>query len=265
MGTHLAQAATDRQMLDDDGPDAPSRGPIEVISGVLKFPMAGRNRAMEQLGDRLDGSTADLMRRLIAAHGLVGESAKRIERELKDFHLRRGTALDERSGAVAGAVVSGALGGLAADVLAGGMTLGGGLIAGTILGALGGTALAKGYRLVGGGERPSVRWSAVFLDELFRQVVLNYLAVAHFGRGQGAFQDLERPDRWTQAVDAVISTHFATLHLLWKEAETTSSDDAAPLARKLAGIAESVADTVLSREYPVAAPSPGQIEPSRPE
>ena len=99
--------------------------------------------------------------------------------------------------------------------------------------------------------------AASFLDELFRQVVLNYLAVAHFGRGQGSFQDLEQPGHWAQAVDAAIIPHADALHRLWKTAETASSDLSEPLEGTLAGIVENVAWTVLSQEYPMAASATG--------
>ena len=67
------------------------------------------------------------------------------------------------------------------------------MIAGGILGALGGSALARGYRMVRGADVPSVSWSADFLDQLLRQAMLRYLSVAHFGRGRGRYRDLEQP------------------------------------------------------------------------
>jgi hypothetical protein len=246
MAVFLARAATDRQLLDEDDPDAPIRGPLELLSGMLKLPHSGRGRAMEQLGARLDRSTDELMAGLITDHGLVGESARHVERELHDIRVRGGVNLDERSGALAGAVVSGALGGLMADALSGGLTLGGGLIAGTILGALGGSALAKGFRLVGGTRRPSVRWSHDFLDELFRQVVLQYLAVAHFGRGQGQFKDLQQPAYWVTAVETATEPHAGTLQRVWEVAEREDADDDLAAGR-LERVVEEVASGVLRR------------------
>jgi hypothetical protein len=52
--------------------------------------------------------------------------------------------------AIVGGLVSGALAGLGADLASGGLTLGGGLIAGSVLGALGAAGLAHGLNLVRG-------------------------------------------------------------------------------------------------------------------
>jgi hypothetical protein len=167
------------------------------------------------------------MQSLITEHGLFGDSAVRIERRLQDFQVRGARVpLNEVSGAFAGAVLSGALGGLAADALSGGLTLGGGMIAGGILGALGGSALARGYRLVAGDRQPTVAWSPEFLDMLFRQAMLRYLAVAHFGRGRGGYADREQPAGWVAAVDAARNTRRDSLRSIWKKAE-----DGSPAAR----------------------------------
>ena len=77
------------------------------------------------------------------------------------------------------------------------------MIAGGILGALGGAALAHGYRMVGGREEPSVTWAPQFLDQLSRQVLLRYLAVAHFGRGRGPYRDLGLSETDIPAYQAV--------------------------------------------------------------
>jgi hypothetical protein len=163
-----------------------------------------RKQAMAELNERLDRRTSELMAHLIADHGLYGDSGQRIERQIQDVQVAGQKSFNEKTGALAGAVVSGALTGLAADLLVGGLSLGGGMIAGGILGALGGSALARGYRWVAGDEEPSVRWSAEFLDRLCHQVLLRYLAVAHFGRGRGAYRDLEQPSHWTQAVERAL-------------------------------------------------------------
>ena len=73
---------------------------------------------------------------------------------------------------------------MAADIAAGGLTFGGGMVAGGITGALGASGLAHGYNLIKG-KTPSIRWSAEFYEGLVRSALLRYLAVAHFGRGRG--------------------------------------------------------------------------------
>jgi len=213
---YLVAAAADRESPSERRGE---RGTLDSLKQSLKLSTVDRKRAMGALNERLDRWTRQLMQHLIVAHELVGDSEERIERRIRDYQVTGGTALDEKSGAVAGAVVSGALGGLAADALSGGLTLGGGMIAGGILGALGGTMLAKGYRLVAGSSAPAVTWTPEFLDRLFEQALLRYLAVAHFGRGRGDYRDLERPAHWIEAVQAQIEDARRAVSRQWEQPE----------------------------------------------
>ena len=90
--------------------------------------------------------------------------------------------------AAVGGVVSGALTGLGADLIAGGLTFGAGMVAGAIIGALGGAGVAQGVNVVRGRTESSLRWEEAFLDGLVTSALLRYLAVAHYGRGRGAWR-----------------------------------------------------------------------------
>ena len=206
------------------------------------FSTLTKKQAMNRLNEQLDKATAELVDRMIGKHGLYGGTAERIEQRMNDFMVKGAIPINPKSGAIAGAVVSGALGGLAADVLAGGLTFGGGLIAGGILGALGGSALARGYQLIGQDE-PSVQWSAEFLDQLCRQVLVRYLAVAHFGRGRGEFQDVEQPAHWSVSVDRALARHATALNGIWTRADR--SEKASGNQRALRSILEETATTAL--------------------
>jgi hypothetical protein len=241
---YLVEAAVDREA---PGGNSPAGG-LGSIRDALKFTSLDKRRAMKRLNGRLDRATTRLMEELIAEHGLEGSSARRIERRVQDFQVKGdGIPLNERSGALAGAVLSGALSGLAADALSGGLTLGGGMIAGGILGALGGAALGRGYRWVGGGEHPSVRWSAEFLDRLTVQSLLRYLAVAHYGRGRGEFRDVEYPEHWVQAVDQALAPRLDRLHAAWDHART---DGAERIRHQLTPLLDEVIGAVLAQAYP---------------
>jgi hypothetical protein len=251
MADYLIRTAADREApgAAPDGDDAGGEGGIlGDLTKTLKATTVDRKRAMAALNDRLDQATTALMARLISEHGLYGESAAKIEQRIQDFQVKGSTPLSERSSAIAGAVVSGALGGLAADALTGGLSLGGGMIAGGILGALGGAALARGYRMVGGGDEPSVTWTPQFLDQLCRQVLLRYLAVAHFGRGRGPYRDLDRPARWSETVERALAVHEASLREIWESAER-GTRKTGPLTK----ILDSALRGVLRDGYPRAA------------
>jgi len=253
MAAYLAGAAVDRELAPRSATgDSNKRGTLGGLKDALKFATVDKKRAMGALNGRLDDATRELMRGLLALYGLYGESEKKIEQRIQDFQVRGGGALDERSGAIAGAVVSGALGGLAADALAGGLTLGGGMIAGGILGALGGSALARGYRLIGGVEEPSVTWTQEFLVQLTQQVVLRYLAVAHFGRGRGVYQDLEQPAHWGAAVDRALDAERPALKSVWEHATRDGADALERVGRELEPILDGTLRGILREAYPQA-------------
>jgi hypothetical protein len=256
MAEYLFRAAADHESPRSSprGEDAAEPGMLEDVARLLKLSTPDRKRTMAALNDRLDRATRELMDALIAGQGLVGESAAKIEQSIEDYQVRGSRPIRSSSGAVAGAVVSGALGGLAADVLSGGLTLGGGVIAGGILGALGGAALARGYRLVGSREQPRITWAPQFLDQLTCQVVLRYLAVAHFGRGRGSYRDLERPARFREAVERALSARSGDLGKIWQRAQDSRAavggDDRA--RRGLITILNGVTRDVLVEAYPHA-------------
>jgi predicted GTPase len=250
MAGYLARAAIDRE---NQRSGLDSTGALKVVSDLARAMRGGAvagKAARSALNERLDRATQELMQRMISDHGLLGSSAAKIEQRVQNFQLKGRIPFDERSGAVAGAVVSGALGGLAADVLSGGLSLGGGLIAGGILGALGGSALAKGYRLVVGDSEPYVRWTDEFLDALCLQVSLRYLAVAHYGRGQGRFRDLERPAHWSEAVSRELAHRRGSFQKLWQLADRSGARERDRLESELHALLRESLRSVLKAAYP---------------
>jgi hypothetical protein len=146
-----------------------------------------------------------------------------------------------------GGVVSGALSGLVADLASGGLTLGVGMLAGGILGALGGAGVAHGYNVARGGEKPQVRWSDEFLDGLAASAILRYLAVAHYGRGRGEWKESEYPAFWPLQVEAALLAYRSRLELVWRDRIGAGADDVAERLRPL--LREATLD-VLHALYP---------------
>lgn len=234
---HLATAAADREVL-------PERRALALAAAKTD-----RVQAMERLGTRLERSTAELVRTLLGFHGLEGDAIEALERELDAFQVR-GELLEPERGALVGGVLSGAVGGLAADLLAGGLTFGGGVLAGAILGALGGAGLARGYQLVRG-EKPAVGWSVAFIEALAEQMLLRYLAIAHFGRGGGVFRQRDQPERWRAQVSEALRHHRDE----WRK-ELERAAKGIPLARSsraLERILRRAASQVLAGLYPSSA------------
>lgn len=196
--------------------------PEQNLVGRLRFLLQKneRHRELERIQnsmyDRLSTRTTETVNRLIALHGLSGETAAKLaEASVRSFETKPN--VDESLMAALGGLGAGLLGGLAADLAAGGMSLGGGAIVGMLLG--GGTtyALAKGYNLSQTG-RNRVRWSEAHFREQVKSILLLYLAVAHFGRGRGAWRDpVNNPARWQQLVGAEVDKRSGKWRSLWKQ------------------------------------------------
>ncbi len=189
----------------------------EALPGV--FPSATQKQeAMETLGKRLDVREERLWDAVINAHGLEGKSALEAKQNIDAYVVMGEEALTPKKGAILGSMVSGAIGGLTADIMSGGLSFGGGLLAGTILGAFGGAGLSHAMRFLKTGEEPAVSWSSEFLDGLTERLILRYLAIAHFGRGRGVFEEDSAPAGWTHSVRATLAARKPRFASHWSEA-----------------------------------------------
>jgi hypothetical protein len=207
----------------------------------------GLGAAMRALAGRADAGIREATAELIALHGLSGRAAGDVQaRMAADYSVA--LAADKGRAGVIGAAVSGALGGLVADLATGGLTLGAGALLGAIVGAAGGAGLAHGYNLLRGTDVSTVRWNEEVLTGLVRDAGLRYLAVAHYGRGRGDFVTSEYPAHWQPVVQESVRDEAARLDEVWAAAATTT--DANALARLLAPVLERILRQVLRRLYP---------------
>jgi hypothetical protein len=245
LAAQLARAACDREALDEQGMRAQLRE-LGTALGIAPGAASPKERAMARLAERLDADIRATTDRLIEIHRLEGRaSAEVLERLAGDFATEE--RMSEGKAAVLGGLVSGALSGLAADLAAGGLTFGAGLLTGSVLGALGAAGLARGYNLVRGTTASAVRWSDEFLDAFFASALLRYLAVAHYGRGRGEWARSEHPPFWKDEVAAVAGPRRTALAALWAE-----RGEPAQLAARLRPELEGAARELLERLYPGA-------------
>jgi hypothetical protein len=172
-------------------------------------------RAADALAARLAEATNAATERLVALHGLEGAAAAALRVELADVTAPRERG-DPWRRSLFGGLVGGALGGLAADLATGGLSLGGGTLVGAILGAAGARGLAAGMELLRGGDAPRVAWSPAFLDRLATDAVLGYLAVAHFGRGAGTFRVRDHPGLFREAAERALASRRETLRAAFR-------------------------------------------------
>ena len=178
-----------------------------------------KEQAMEVLTQRYIGKTKELTDKLIEINRLAGVSAGEIIETAKEMVYFK-KQINESASALAGAMISGALTGLGADLVSGGMTLGTGALFGAVFGAAGAAALAKGYNVYNNNGKPLVRWSRDSLNDAFIKSVLLYLAVAHFGRGQGRWYRKDNPDYWQRVAHDSLERYRDALLQLWVRTES---------------------------------------------
>jgi GTPase Era involved in 16S rRNA processing len=222
LAVQLVQAAADSQPIDESSASAARK-----LMRTLGLPEreAAREQAMAPMLARLDAQIRASTERLIALHGLEGSAAQVVLARLRE-NFTALEKVDERRAALWSGLATGALTGLKADLAAGGLSFGAGMLVGGLLGGLAGAGAARGYNRLSGRDRNLLRFSPEFLDRLVESAVLRYLAVAHFGRGRGQYEEGEAPSFWQQAVSDQFATQREPLHALWErlgEAEGTAS------------------------------------------
>ena len=204
-------------------------------------------QASRALAARLDGELRRSTDRLIALYGIEGRAKGEVV-----ARLASGVTLDapvsERKAAMMGGVVSGALTGLAADVAAGGLTFGAGLLTGAVVGALGGAGIARGMNVARGKSGTTLRWNNPLLSRLVESALLRYLAVAHYGRGRGDWTETEYPPFWPPLVAEIVDKHRDRLAKLWTMRQPTCDADA--IDRELRRVLADAATDMLNRLYP---------------
>jgi hypothetical protein len=202
---------------------------------------------MRVLAEHLDVRIRASTDALIAIHGLEGRAAAEVQARLR-ASVTTESPVHEGKAAMLGGALSGALSGLVADLAAGGLTLGAGMLAGGVVGALGAAGLAHGYNIARGTTETTVRWSDQFLDGLVSGALLRYLAVAHYGRGRGAWSESEYPAFWRDVVGRGVAAQRTAFAQLWRE----RSDDSAAFEARLEAALRRTALAVLDELYPGA-------------
>ncbi|MDG2125714.1 MAG: GTPase domain-containing protein [Verrucomicrobiales bacterium] len=197
--------------------------------------------ARDVLAGRLGGRAREGLNQLIRLYGLEGESARAMERlSAESFEVPK--EVNESVWSAVGGVTTGALAGLVVDLKTAGLSFGSGAVAGGVVGGVSAFGLAKGYNLARARDS-RVRWSLAHLKSQVELILLSYLAVAHHGRGRGAWQDGEFPAVWGGVAGEEIERHSSRLESWWKDPAGCGEAEA---ARWMGGL---TAD-VLRRLYP---------------
>jgi hypothetical protein len=218
--------------------------------GLGKDEQRRQEAAMATLVERLNRQIALATASLLRLHRLDPGEAVRINARVRENFAVR-APLDKTQAGLLGAVVSGAATGLSADLMAGGLTLGGGALLGALVGALTMAGAAWGFNTTTERDHAKVQFADPFLRTLFVSSVLRYLAVAHFGRGRGQFVEGEAPAFWQAEVEQAIAQCGTDLPGLWRDVRAAAEPNGA--ADLMFALVEPVVSAALERLYPDAA------------
>ena len=206
-----------------------------------------QEQAMARLIERLDSQIGATTARLLLLHRLDASEAGKINaRVRRNFAIR--APLDKAQAGLIGAVVSGAATGLSADLVAGGLTLGGGALIGGVVGALTFAGAAWGFNVSLDRTHPTVQFADEFLRSLLVAGILRYLAVAHFGRGRGNFVDSEAPAFWQDEVERAVAIHADAIKHAWQAVR--ADPDGAQTGARLGEVVTAIATRTLEQLYP---------------
>ena len=240
LGRQLADSAVDRVTVSKESLLQKIGVGRQQLNSELED---ARNQLTERLATRSVAATDELIR----LHGLEGHTSESIKPSgVESFGVPK--KVSESLWSAVGAALSGAAGGLIAEIKTGGLLFGGGTVAGLFIGGAGSWLLARGYNLTRG-EDNCVRWTAEHFAAQAELILVTYLAVAHFGRGRGEWKDGEHPSHWAAAAHGIVEDHRTELDALWKRAgEKEARPDV--LAGTAEAILTSAASELLSRLYP---------------
>ena len=255
LARQLAEAARDSEALQEPAATSMVRSAMRVIGAA-----AGNQRreqaAMAALAERLEARISHTTRQLLALHKLDTGEAGRINARVRE-HFAVRAPVDKTQAGLLAAILSGAATGLSADLMAGGLTFGGGALLGAIVGGLTGAGAAWGFNRGTDRAHPTVRFADTFLHTMLVGAVLRYLAVAHFGRGRGNFVESESPAFWQAEVEHAAAAAMHDEASLWEQVR--GAGDTAVAARLLAPVLQQITDAVFAHLYPHAALEPVQL------
>ena len=237
----LAQAACDHE------PMSPTslRETAMRLSGLARGAKTdgAQAHAMSAMAQRLQAGLQQGMQQLIAIHGLEGQAAQEvIEQVARDVQVD--APLDQRRAALLGGAMSGALSGVAADLALGGLSFGAGILTGAVLGAFGGAGLAHGFNTIRHKSQTVIRWDPAFLQQQVSGALLRYLAVAHYGRGRGEWQQRIYPQFWHTLALKTAAEHVHALDEVWELRDGPIDAMTEALTRVLDAMARSALDAL---------------------
>lgn len=251
MAQQLSDAARDKQVVENV-----ERG---MITSALKIIGIGKGedrkrqeRAMNTLIGRLNIAIGQTTVHLLALHKLDPSEAPKINARVSSNFVVK-APVEKAQAALLGAIMSGAVTGLSADLAAGGLTLGTGALLGGVIGALAFSGAAWGFNVGTDRKVPVITLSDEFLRTLLVSSVLRYLAVAHFGRGRGNFVEGEAPAFWQEEVEAAVAAREEDVSVLWQQMREREEPDLAPASTLFSAVTTQVLERLYRQDQAIIA------------
>ena len=244
------------QLFAESAADKESFSQTNLIGRVRQLlDKSNRNAEFDRLQQamyaRLKERTENTLNRWISLYGIEGTTAREFNESAREQFAASGGKVDEVLASIGGGTLSGLVGGVVLDLASHGISFGSGAAIGAVLGGATSYALAKGYNLTQG-DSQTVRWTEAHFRDQVRFSVLLYLAVAHFGRGRGRWQDAsEDPAHWAEIVTSVTERHEDSLSRLWKKGKGSDPEDLVGNARKWT---RTLLEETLVELYPESSP-----------
>jgi predicted GTPase len=224
---------------------------LRSVADALHVPMAEadaeRATARQKLCESLSSRLEQTLNQLITLHGLEGDAGRDLLNAAQaDFSEPQ--KMDVAATSLMSGAVSGGLAGLIADLKAGGLTFGGGALVGAVIGVFGSYRLIKAFNL-DRGEDNKLHWSREHFREQVKLWLLSYLAVAHFGRGRGAWRRDPRPAHWQQTVSTLVDSSKDKVDSVWKHA-SRANVGVASVNEEMETLMRDLGTETLRRLYP---------------
>lgn len=204
MAHYLEKLANDREVVNSDSIKDQLRF-LGKRLGLFKNETTNDpiSAAQTALASRATDDFCTLTDKLIEINFLQGKGVKKevLRRLQSDWRVKSSVPLAPT--AVAGAVGTAAVSGLATDLATGGLSMGLGVLVGTVVGALGGVGLTVAYNHKKGSDKTVITWSEKALLNFYIDTVLLYLSVSHFGRGRGHWEESEYPSQWKTKIEEI--------------------------------------------------------------
>ncbi len=168
-----------------------------------------------ELQNQIDGYVKNLMKHW----DIEAEGRSRFEADIKQISGLAGNKYSEKEIGFLAGFISGVLSGLAADIMTGGLSLGGGALLGGLIGGFGGFSAKK---LIDRLKKDEASWKNDALVEIFKRLLAIYLLAEHHGRGKGALL-LEEPAVFlSETVNKIWPTIKGRVTSLMEDSQTNS-------------------------------------------